>query len=162
MMDAIGVCGLHVNGRKLSFEYCMTEDQRKENMERAKIRLQKKLQTGTFEENMEEDEIATLGLGPIAEELEIKIQQAPSSSDSNTTSISQEDLEELMICVKKDPYLKPIVEDIETGGPIVMMRYLDDPEVFQKLAQAMGFGDLGDNSVEHNAPNADAEAQTAK
>ncbi|MCL7046184.1 hypothetical protein MKW94_018714 [Papaver nudicaule] len=98
----------------------------------------------------------------MAEELEIQIQQAPSSSDSNATSISQEDLEELMICVKKDPYLKPIVEDIETGGPIVMMRYLSDPGVLQKLAQAMGFGDLGANSVEHNAPNADAEAQTAK
>ncbi|MCL7030074.1 hypothetical protein MKW94_015978 [Papaver nudicaule] len=92
----------------------------------------------------EEDEIAALGLG-----------LGPS------TSISQEDLEELMICIKKDPYLKPIVEDIETGGPIVMMRYLNDPGVLQKLAQAMGFGDLGDNSVGHNAPNADVEAQTA-
>ncbi|MCL7028827.1 hypothetical protein MKW94_025610 [Papaver nudicaule] len=69
-----------------------------------------------------------------------------------------------MICIKKDPYLKPIVEDIETGGPIVMMRYLDDPEVFQKLAQAMGFDVLGDNvnSVEQNALKADAEDQTAQ
>ncbi|KAI3893542.1 hypothetical protein MKW92_006013 [Papaver armeniacum] len=32
-----------------------------------------------------------------------------------TTSISQEDLEELMTSIKKDPYLRPIIEDIETG-----------------------------------------------
>ncbi|KAI3958605.1 hypothetical protein MKW92_038315 [Papaver armeniacum] len=55
-----------------------------------------------------------------------------------------------MICVKKDPYLRPILEDIETGGPTVMMRYLDDPEVLQKLARAMG--------VE---PNVDTEDQIA-
>ncbi|KAI3930036.1 hypothetical protein MKW98_009665 [Papaver atlanticum] len=38
-----------------------------------------------------------------------------------TTSISQEDLEELMTSIKKDPYLRPIIEDIETDGPTVMM-----------------------------------------
>ncbi|XP_026430701.1 uncharacterized protein LOC113327788 isoform X2 [Papaver somniferum] len=88
------------------------------------------------------------------------------SYESRTsTSISQEDLEELMTSVKKDPHLKTILEDIETGGPTVMMRYLNDSEITQKLAQAMGFGILGGDkvcSVEHNAPNADAEDQTAK
>ncbi|KAI3930179.1 hypothetical protein MKW92_029345 [Papaver armeniacum] len=82
-----------------------------------------------------------------------------------STSISQEDLEELMTSVKEDPYLKTILEDIETGGPTVMMRYLNDSEITQKLALAMGFGVLGGyrvNSVEHNAPNTDAEDQTAK
>lgn len=38
-----------------------------------------------------------------------------------TTSISQEDLEELMTFIKKDPYLRPIIEDIATGGPTIMM-----------------------------------------
>ncbi|KAI3902937.1 hypothetical protein MKW92_003952 [Papaver armeniacum] len=70
-----------------------------------------------------------------------------------------------MTSVKKDPYLKTIIEDIETGGPTVMMRYLNDSEITQKLAQAMGFGILGGDNVssgEQNAPNADAEDQTAK
>ncbi|RZC89898.1 hypothetical protein C5167_028965 [Papaver somniferum] len=82
-----------------------------------------------------------------------------------SSSISQEDLEELMTSVKKDPYLKSIIEDIETGGPTVMMRYLNDSEITKKLALAMGFGVLvgySVNSVERNAPNADAEDQTAK
>ncbi|KAI3940107.1 hypothetical protein MKW98_009213 [Papaver atlanticum] len=63
-----------------------------------------------------------------------------------------------MTSVKKDPYLKTIIEDIETGGPTVMIRYLNDSEITQKLAQAMGFGVSGGNdvcSVEHNAPNAE-------
>ncbi|KAI3833874.1 hypothetical protein MKX03_017068 [Papaver bracteatum] len=69
-----------------------------------------------------------------------------------------------MTSINKDPYLKPILEDIKTGGPTVMMRYLNDPEVLQKLAEAMGFGVLGDNvsSVEDNASNADAKDYTAK
>ncbi|RZC75080.1 hypothetical protein C5167_050555 [Papaver somniferum] len=49
-----------------------------------------------------------------------------------------------MICIKKDPYLEPIVEDIEIGGPIVMMRYLNDSEVLYKLGQAMGLGVSGE------------------
>ncbi|KAI3982884.1 hypothetical protein MKX01_010367 [Papaver californicum] len=45
-----------------------------------------------------------------------------------------------MRCVKKDPYMKPIVEDIDIGGPVVMMRYLSDSDVLNKLGQAMGSG----------------------
>ncbi|KAI3910084.1 hypothetical protein MKW92_010261, partial [Papaver armeniacum] len=60
--------------------------------------------------------------GPIVEELEISKLEHDPSSNSDSTSISEEELEELMICVKKDPYLRPILEDIETGGPTVMMR----------------------------------------
>ncbi|KAI3991464.1 hypothetical protein MKX01_000551 [Papaver californicum] len=75
-----------------------------------------------------------------------------------STSISQENLEKLMTSIKKDPCLKPIVEDIEIGGPTVMMRYLNDPDVLSKLAQAMGFGD-DVNSVEHNAPHAAADVE---
>ncbi|MCL7049402.1 hypothetical protein MKW94_012730 [Papaver nudicaule] len=64
-----------------------------------------------------------------------------------------------MIGIKKDPFLKLIIEDIEVGCPFVMTRYLNDPEAFQKLAKAMGFGDLGDTII---APNAGAEIQTSK
>ncbi|KAI3925873.1 hypothetical protein MKX01_014513 [Papaver californicum] len=81
---------------------------------------------------------------PIVEELQICNLQPDSSSDCISTSISHEDLEELMICIKKDPYLKPIVEDIEIGGPIVTMRYLNDSDVLYKLGQAMGFGVSGE------------------
>ncbi|KAI3870006.1 hypothetical protein MKW98_009846 [Papaver atlanticum] len=102
---------------------------------------------------------------PIVEEVEISKLEHDPSSKSTCASISEEDLEELMTSIKKDPCLKPILEDIEIGGPTVMMRYLNDPEVLHKLAQAMGFGVLGDNvsAVEdHNASNADAKDCTAK
>ncbi|KAI3840695.1 hypothetical protein MKW92_012683, partial [Papaver armeniacum] len=93
---------------------------------------------------------------PNVEELEIGNIQHDLSSDPISTSISEENLEELMSCIKKDPYLKPIVEDIEIGGPTVMMRYLNDPEVLQKLGQAMGFG-LSGEIVDTTEPNAPAD-----
>ncbi|XP_026403613.1 uncharacterized protein LOC113298934 isoform X3 [Papaver somniferum] len=93
---------------------------------------------------------------PNVEELEIGNIQHDLSSDPISTSISEEDLEELMSCIEKDPYLKPIVEDIEIGGPTVMMRYLNDPEVLQKLGQAMGFG-LSGEIVDTTEPNAPAD-----
>ncbi|KAI3965693.1 hypothetical protein MKX01_010650 [Papaver californicum] len=72
-------------------------------------------------------------------------------------SISCEELEERMDYIKEDPYLKVVIEDIEIGGPDVMMRYLSDPEVLQKLGHAMGFvvSEGIVNSTEHNAPDDD-------
>ncbi|KAI3914441.1 hypothetical protein MKX01_001468 [Papaver californicum] len=69
-----------------------------------------------------------------------------------------------MSCIKKDLYLKPIVEDIEIVGLTVMMMYLNDPEVLQKLGQAMGFGLSGEivGTTEHNAPAEYAEDKTTK
>ncbi|KAI3917539.1 hypothetical protein MKW98_021301 [Papaver atlanticum] len=68
-----------------------------------------------------------------------------------------------MICVMKDPYLKPILEDIETGGPTVMMRYLDDPEVLQKLARAMGFEpDTEDQIADGSNPAANISGNKRK
>ncbi|XP_026403621.1 ankyrin repeat domain-containing protein 2A-like isoform X2 [Papaver somniferum] len=101
---------------------------------------------------------------PIVEELEIGNLQHDFSADPISTSISEEGLEELMSCVKKDLYLKPIVEDIEIGGPTVMMRYLNDPEVLRKLGQAMGFGLSGEivDTGKHNAPADYAKSKTAK
>ncbi|KAI3840696.1 hypothetical protein MKW92_012684 [Papaver armeniacum] len=101
---------------------------------------------------------------PIVEELEIGNLQHDFSADPISTSISEENLEELMSCIKKDPYLKPIVEDIEIGGPTVMMWYLNDSEVLHKLGKAMGFGLSGEivDTTKHNAPADYAESKTAK
>ncbi|MCL7031456.1 hypothetical protein MKW94_006444 [Papaver nudicaule] len=101
---------------------------------------------------------------PIIEEFEIGNLQHDPSSDRISTSISQENLEELMTCIKKDPYLKPIIEDIEIGGPAIMMRYLNDPEILHKLGQAMGFGVSGEivDATEHNPPADYAEDKTAR
>ncbi|KAI3963696.1 hypothetical protein MKW98_021936 [Papaver atlanticum] len=101
---------------------------------------------------------------PIVEELEIGNLQHDFSADPISTSISEEDLEELMSCIKKDPYLKPIVDDIEIGGPTVMMWYLNDSEVLQKLGKAMGFGLSGEivDTTKHNAPADYAKSKIAK
>ncbi|RZC56927.1 hypothetical protein C5167_015784 [Papaver somniferum] len=102
---------------------------------------------------------------PIAEEVEISKLEHDPSSNSTCASISEEDLEELMTSIKKDPYLKPILEDWWSNhNDEHVFRYLNDPEVFQKFAQAMGFGVLGDNvsPVEDNASNAVAEDYTDK
>ncbi|XP_026430213.1 SUPPRESSOR OF ABI3-5-like [Papaver somniferum] len=72
-------------------------------------------------------------------ELEIgEIRHGPSSYGISA-AMSCEELEERMDCIKEDPYLKVVIEDIEIGGPDVMMRYLSDPEVLWKLGHAMGF-----------------------
>lgn len=36
----------------------------------------------------------------------------------------KDQFEERMACVKEDPSLKPILEEIESGGPAAMMRSL--------------------------------------
>ncbi|KAK2392770.1 ankyrin repeat-containing protein [Trifolium repens] len=46
--------------------------------------------------------------------------------------------EEKMACIKEDPSLKHILDEIETGGPAAMMRYWNDEEVLKKLGLAMG------------------------
>ncbi|XP_026431157.1 SUPPRESSOR OF ABI3-5-like [Papaver somniferum] len=89
----------------------------------------------------------------LVEELEIgEILHGP-SSHGISASMSCEELEERMDCIKEDPYLKVVIEDIEIGGPDVMMRYLSDPEVLQKLGHAMGFtvSEGIVNSTEHTA-----------
>ncbi|KAI3910052.1 hypothetical protein MKW92_042006 [Papaver armeniacum] len=113
--------------------------QKKNRKEKARLQ---KFQIVRSEEE-EANEITTSG--PIAEQVEISKVDHDPSSNCTSTSISDEHLEELMSSIKKDLYLKPILEDIEIGGPTVMMRHLNDPEVLRKLAQAMGFEVLGDN-----------------
>ncbi|GFH16431.1 ANK_REP_REGION domain-containing protein [Haematococcus lacustris] len=40
--------------------------------------------------------------------------------------------------MKDDPELKPMLEELETAGPMAMMKYWQDPEVLAKLGKAMG------------------------
>ncbi|KAJ9527442.1 hypothetical protein QJQ45_025723 [Haematococcus lacustris] len=40
--------------------------------------------------------------------------------------------------MKEDPELKPMLEELETAGPMAMMKYWQDPEVLAKLGKAMG------------------------
>ncbi|MCL7031727.1 hypothetical protein MKW94_015494 [Papaver nudicaule] len=147
--------------------YKKRRQREKRTMERRAQRRAKR-QIVRLEEGVEENDGMAATQGSTVEELEAsKLPHNPSSDTnshnpslgSTSSSIPQKDLEELIIDIKKDPYLKHIIEDIEVGGPVVMTRYLNDPEAFQKLAQAMGFGDLGDTVL---APNAGAEVQTAK
>jgi len=47
-------------------------------------------------------------------------------------------VEQALKGLKDDPELKPILEELESKGPMAMMKYWNDPNVLQKLGQAMG------------------------
>jgi len=40
--------------------------------------------------------------------------------------------------VKEDPQLKPVLDEISSGGPAAMMKYWNDPDVLSRLGKAMG------------------------
>ncbi|KAF9624489.1 hypothetical protein IFM89_011532 [Coptis chinensis] len=83
----------------------------------------------------------------MAERLGSALIQDPATSsmlESLANPARKEELEERMARIKDDPSLKTILDDIESGGPAAMMRYWNDPEVLQKLGQAMGLGAAGD------------------
>jgi hypothetical protein len=99
----------------------------------------------------------------MAERLGNALMQDPSMSQvlesfANPSQTNQ--LEERMARIKEDPSLKPILEEIETGGPAAMMRYWNDKDVLQKLGEAMGLAVGGDASVSAEGPVAD-EAEEA-
>ncbi|XP_077216431.1 ankyrin repeat domain-containing protein 2B-like [Tasmannia lanceolata] len=100
----------------------------------------------------------------MAERLGNALIQDPSMSavlENFTNPSHKEELEERMARVKEDPSLKPILDEIESGGPSAMMRYWNDPEVLQKLGQAMGLPTSGEaaTSTELSGPE-EAEEET--
>lgn len=73
-------------------------------------------------------------------------------------------VEEAMGKLRDDAELKPILEEIEKGGPMAMMKYWNDPEVLSKLGKAMGGsfdlpGMLGAAPLEAPAEEEEAEEE---
>lgn len=98
----------------------------------------------------------------MAERLGGALMQDPSMSGmlENLVNPAQKDqLEERMSRIKEDPALKPILEEIETGGPAAMMRYWNDKDVLQKLGEAMGLAVTGEGatSTERSVPDESEE-----
>ncbi|GLJ20205.1 hypothetical protein SUGI_0366780 [Cryptomeria japonica] len=94
----------------------------------------------------------------MAERLGSALMQDPSMSsmlESLANPTHKEQLEERMAHIRDDPALKPILEEIETGGPAAMMKYWNDPNVLTKLGQAMGVGIPGDIPASNEATSAE-------
>ncbi|KAK3006840.1 hypothetical protein RJ639_016573 [Escallonia herrerae] len=90
----------------------------------------------------------------MAERLGNALLQDPSMSqmlESLGNPAHANQLEERMARIKEDPSLKPILDEIESGGPAAMMRYWNDKDVLSKLGEAMGLA----------VPDADATAETS-
>ncbi|KAL3620866.1 hypothetical protein CASFOL_035778 [Castilleja foliolosa] len=97
----------------------------------------------------------------MAERLGTSLMQDPAMSgmlESLTGPANKDQLEERMTRVKDDPSLKPILDEIENGGPAAMMRYWNDKEVLQKLGEAMGFAVGGESGTSATAEDESEEA----
>ncbi|KAG0447379.1 hypothetical protein HPP92_028370 [Vanilla planifolia] len=91
----------------------------------------------------------------MAERLGNALMQDPSMSsmlENLTNPAHKEQLEERMTKLREDPSLKPILDEIESGDPSVMMKYWNDPEILQKLGQAMGVSSLGGAAASNELP----------
>lgn len=93
----------------------------------------------------------------MAERLGNALMQDPSMSsmlENLSNPANKEQLEERMANIREDASLKPILEEIESGGPAAMMKYWNDPAVLTKLGQAMGVGISGDAPVSNEGTGA--------
>lgn len=97
----------------------------------------------------------------MAERLGSALMQDPSMSsmlENLANPLRKEQMEERMALMKEDPSLKPILEEIETGGPTAMMRYWNDRDVLKKLGEAMGFPVAGDTGTSADIPDEEDDA----
>ncbi|KAG8061805.1 hypothetical protein GUJ93_ZPchr0003g17013 [Zizania palustris] len=97
----------------------------------------------------------------MAERLGSALMQDPAMSGmlgGLTTPSHKEQLEARIASMKEDPSLKPMLDEIETGGPAAMMKYWNDPEALQKFGRAMGVGPSGEaaGGGEHEDAEEDA------
>ncbi|MFS7979027.1 hypothetical protein Hanom_Chr10g00922521 [Helianthus anomalus] len=90
---------------------------------------------------MEQQVMRNPQLMKMAKSIGTFIMQNPSVSqmlESLSNPAKKEQLEVRMARIKENPSLKPILEEIESGGPTAMMRYWNDEEVLKKVGEAMG------------------------
>ncbi|KAL1215642.1 Ankyrin repeat domain-containing protein 2A [Cardamine amara subsp. amara] len=90
----------------------------------------------TMQQVMHNPEFKTM-----AERLGTALVQDPQMSpflDAFSNPETAEHFTERMARMKEDPELKPILDEIDAGGPSAMMKYWNDPDVLKKLGEAMG------------------------
>lgn len=87
----------------------------------------------------------------MAEKLGSALMQDPVMSGM----LQKEQIEAHMAQVKQDPTLKPILDEIESGGPAAMMKYWNDPAILAKLGEAMGVGSSFDAGASNELSGAD-------
>ncbi|KAF3590482.1 hypothetical protein DY000_02027939 [Brassica cretica] len=90
----------------------------------------------TMQQVMHNPEFQTM-----AERLGKALVQDPQMSpflDAFSNPETAEHFTERMARMKEDPELKPILDEIDAGGPSAMMKYWNDKDVLKKLGEAMG------------------------
>ncbi|CAN6984668.1 hypothetical protein BRARA_A00289 [Brassica rapa] len=81
--------------------------------------------------------------------------------DAFSNPETAEHFTERMARMKEDPELKPILDEIDAGGPSAMMKYWNDKDVLKKLGEAMGMpvGGLPDQAASVEPEVAEEEGE---